>query len=322
MCEVLTIGEPMVLFVADKCGRLDDIEHFTKFLAGSEVNVAIGLNRLGHSISYITNLGDDPFGRYIYKFLQREGIDTTYIKFDMNNPTGFQIKEKVIQGDPEVVSFRRGSAASRLHKNDLEGLNLDKIRHIHLTGIPPALSSNFREVILDLIDKAKVKGIGVTFDPNLRPKLWSGPEEMKRIINDVARHCDIILPGIQEGEILTGSREPEGIANFYLEKGVQTVIVKTGESGAFVKTRHNNVGSTQQYESYTVPGFKVDKVVDTVGAGDGFAVGVISGLLENQSLHEAVVRGNAIGSLQVMSPGDNDGLPDKKTLDEYLCQAR
>jgi 2-dehydro-3-deoxygluconokinase len=67
-----------------------------------------------------------------------------------------------------------------------------------------------------------------------------------------------------------------------------------------------------------VPGFKVDKVVDTVGAGDGFAVGIISGLLEKLPLKEAVVRGNAIGSLQVMVPGDNEGLPDRARLEEYI----
>jgi 2-dehydro-3-deoxygluconokinase len=87
------------------------------------------------------------------------------------------------------------------------------------------------------------------------------------------------------------------------------VIVKLGEKGAFVKTKE---------DSFIVPGFKVEKVVDTVGAGDGFAVGVISGLLEGLSLKDAVRRGNAVGALAVMSPGDNDGLPNPDQLKNYM----
>jgi 2-dehydro-3-deoxygluconokinase len=119
----------------------------------------------------------------------------------------------------------------------------------------------------------------------------------------------MILPGVAEGLTLTGSADPEEIADFYLKLGVKVVIVKVGDKGAFVKT---------QGEAYTVPGFKVSKVVDTVGAGDGFAVGIISGLLEKLSLRDAVIRGNAIGSLQVMVPGDNEGLPHREELAKYL----
>ena len=64
--------------------------------------------------------------------------------------------------------------------------------------------------------------------------------------------------------------------------------------------------------------FEVEKVIDTVGAGDGFAVGLISGLIEKLTLKEAVLRGNAIGSLAVQSPGDNDGYPDRQTLIDYM----
>ncbi len=132
---------------------------------------------------------------------------------------------------------------------------------------------------------------------------------MVSVINDIASKCDIILPGVDEGLTLTGSNDPNEIANFYLRLGVKAVLVKMGDKGAFVKTHD---------ETYTVPGFKVPKVIDTVGAGDGFAVGVISGLLEKLSLSDAVVRGNAIGSLQVMVPGDNEGLPDRSRLEQYL----
>jgi 2-dehydro-3-deoxygluconokinase len=307
--EIILFGEPMAMFVADYVGKLEDIEKFTRSLAGAEVNVCIGLKRLGYDVSYVTKLGVDPFGRYIKNFLVNEGIDTSYITFDKNYPTAFQIKSKTEVGDPEVVYFRRGTAASHFTKEDMEKIDFEGVRHVHITGIPPALSLSCREATYELISKAREKKLPITFDPNLRPTLWASREEMVSVINDIASKCDIILPGVDEGLTLTGSNDPNEIANFYLRLGVKAVLVKMGDKGAFVKTHD---------ETYTVPGFKVPKVIDTVGAGDGFAVGVISGLLEKLSLSDAVVRGNAIGSLQVMVPGDNEGLPDRSRLEQYL----
>jgi 2-dehydro-3-deoxygluconokinase len=307
--EIILFGEPMAMFVADYVGNLEDVEKFTRSLAGAEVNVCIGLKRLGYDVSYVTKLGVDPFGKYIKKFLINEGIDTSHISFDSNYPTGFQIKGKTKVGDPEVVYFRKGSAASHFSKEDMEKINFEDVRHVHVTGIPPALSQGCREATYELVRKAREKGLFITFDPNLRPALWSSKEEMVRVINDIASKCDMILPGVAEGLTLTGSDDPNEIADFYLKLGVKVVIVKIGNKGAYVKT---------QDEAYLVPGFKVAKVVDTVGAGDGFAVGVISGLLENLSLRDAVIRGNAIGSLQVMVPGDNEGLPDRIKLEQYI----
>jgi 2-dehydro-3-deoxygluconokinase len=309
MSEIILFGEPMAMFVADYVGKLEEIEKFTRALAGAEVNVCIGLKRLGYDVSYVTKLGVDPFGKYIKNFLVNEEIDTSYITFDSNYPTAFQIKGKTEVGDPEVVYFRKGTAASHFTKEDMEKINFDGVRHVHVTGIPPALSQSCREATYELIRKAREKGLFITFDPNLRPSLWSSKEEMVKVINDIASKCDMILPGVAEGLTLTGSADPEEIADFYLKLGVKVVIVKVGDKGAFVKT---------QDEAYTVPGFKVSKVVDTVGAGDGFAVGIISGLLEKLSLRDAVIRGNAIGSLQVMVPGDNEGLPHREELAKYL----
>jgi 2-dehydro-3-deoxygluconokinase len=90
---------------------------------------------------------------------------------------------------------------------------------------------------------------------------------------------------------------------------VKTVVIKLGAEGAYT--------SSEGQQFYT-PGFPVTKVVDTVGAGDGFAVGLVSGILEGLSLQEAVRRGTAIGALAVMSPGDNDGLPDRESLAAFI----
>ncbi|SVM42901.1 2-ketogluconate kinase [Klebsiella pneumoniae] len=108
--------------------------------------------------------------------------------------------------------------------------------------------------------------------------------------------------------ILTGLQTPEAIADFYLGQGVRAVIIKTGSDGAWYKTADGEQGA--------VAAIKVDNVVDTVGAGDGFAVGVISALLEGKPLRQAVKRGNKIGSLAIQVQGDSEGLPTREALGE------
>lgn len=313
MGEFLTIGEPLTLFGASGAGETDkelkDVKFFEKFLAGAEVNVCVGLSRLGHSTEYITKLGKDPFGDFIKQSMESENIGTDYIGSTEKYFTGYQLKSKVSDGDPKIFYFRKNSAASHFSKNDLEALNLTDVKHAHLTGIFPALSENCRQAVYELIKLLKKNNIRITFDPNLRPQLWKSKQDMVNVINDIAFKSDIVLPGISEGLILTGSDNPDKIADFYLNHGVKVVILKLGSRGAFVKSKE---------KSYEVKGFKVDRVVDTVGAGDGFAVGVISGLLENLSIKDSVERGTAIGALAVMSLGDSDGYPCRSQLESFM----
>ncbi|WP_312645547.1 sugar kinase [Hydrogenoanaerobacterium sp.] len=305
MAEVILMGEPMALFVAETVGPLSEVEHFSRSLAGAEVNVCTGLVRLGHTPAYITKLGKEPMGEYIYNFLKREKIDTTFISFDDNYRTGLQLKSKVTEGDPAIAYYRKGSAASQLCKEDMEAIDFTGIQHVHVTGIPPALSLSCREATYRLIERAKDAGIFLTFDPNLRPMLWESREKMIEVVNDLASRCDMVLPGTAEGLILCGSEDPAKIADFYQALGVPEIIVKLGKDGAYVRTLH---------ESYVQKGFAVKKVVDTVGAGDGFAVGIISGRLEGLPLRDCVIRGNAIGSIQVEFVSDNEGLPNRDEL--------
>jgi len=311
MIEVLTIGEPMGLLVADEIKPLEQVEHFTRYVCGAEVNFAVGMARLGHKVAYVSKIGNDPFGKHIKNFLVENKIDNRYVGFDEEHMTGMQLKAKVASGDPEVVNFRKNTAFANLSLVDIKDIDWSTIKHLHVTGIPPALSSSCRNTIYALVEAAKKKQVRISFDPNLRLALWKDKAEMVEVINALAIQANIVLPGISEGKILTGSDDPETIADFYLKQGVEAVIVKVGSKGAFVKTKA---------AKFMIPAFKVDHVVDTVGAGDGFAVGVVSALLEGQKLQEAVTRGAAIGALAVMSPGDNEGLPTVAGLEKFFYE--
>ncbi|WP_374717354.1 sugar kinase [Neobacillus sp.] len=307
--DVVTFGEAMAMFIANEPGRLHEISQFTRELAGAETNVAIGLARLGLRTGWASKVGNDAFGKFIIERLQREQVDINHVLIDNHYPTGFQLKSVVTEGDPEVQYFRKGSAASHLSPADFQEEYFQSARHLHMTGIPLAISKDARRFAHHALTYMKKNDRKVSFDPNLRPTLWSSQDQMVKEINEVAFQADYVLPGIAEGEILTGYKDPRDIASFYLDMGVELVVIKLGPEGAFYKTAS---------EEGTVPGFRVEKVVDTVGAGDGFAVGVISGLLEGLPIHDAVLRGNVIGSLAVQSPGDNDGYPTRAALEEYM----
>lgn len=309
MKKVLLIGEPMALFAADEVKPLDEVTKFTKMVSGAEVNVGIGLQRLGFLTTFVTRLGEDVLGKGVYRRFQEENMDTSFISFDPNYSTGIQMKAKTEIGDPEVQYYRKNSAASHMTFHDIEKIDFSEIRHVHVTGIPPALSESCREAIFFLLKEAKKHKISTTFDPNLRPMLWENEETMIKVLNELASLSDMVLPGVSEGRLLTGKDTPEEIGKFYLEAGSSAVILKDGSKGAIVITEKGKE---------IVPGFQVDKVVDTVGAGDGFAVGVVSAHLEGLSLYDMALRGNAIGAIQVMSKGDNEGLPNREQLKNFM----
>lgn len=309
MGKTILFGEPMALLIADTTGPLEEVEHFTRAMSGAEVNVSIGLSRLGHPVEYLTRLGDDPFGHYIANALKKNEIGTSLVTYDDVYRTGIQLKNRVTDGsDPYAPYYRKGSAASHITISEIDAIDLTDVELVHVTGIPPALSQSARKATFRLMDRAKEAGIFITFDPNLRPVLWEDEETMCTVLNQLAAKADVVLPGIGECKILAGTEDKKEAAYFYQKLGVKTVIIKDGSKGAYVQTADEN---------YDVAGYKVEKVVDTVGAGDGFAVGVLSGILEGLDLKDSVKRGNAIGAIQVMNIGDNEGLPTPKELKAF-----
>lgn len=306
---LILAGEPMGLLIAQSEGALDSVSGYSLAVAGAEFNVAVGTARLGHQVTYMTKLGNDPFGKRIITVLNENKIGNEFVSFSDTHKTGFMLKSKVSKGDPDIFYFRAGSAASTLSVADVEKINMKNYSYIHLTGILPALSENTRQAVYLMFKKARTAGLTISFDPNLRPQLWPSEKIMRDTVNDMASLADIVLPGTAEGKVLMGSDDPKKINDFYRKNGAKTVVTKCGAGGAFV---------TDNDENYMVKGYKADKVVDTVGAGDGFAVGIITGLMEKLPLKEAVRRGNAIGAIQVMSRGDNEGLPSREQLKKFM----
>ncbi len=307
---LILAGEPMGLLIAQSEGSLDSVSGYDLAVAGAEFNVAIGTARLKHKVTYITKLGNDPFGKRIIRVLNENKIGNEFVSFSDERTTGFMLKGRVSKGDPDIFYFRKNSAASTLNVDDVANIDMTAYSNIHLTGILPALSQDTKKAVFKMIEKAKEAGLFISFDPNLRPQLWASQDEMVATINELASYADIVLPGQAEGKILVGTEDAKAINDFYLNNGAKICVTKCGAKGAYVTTKDG--------ESYMVDGYKVEKVVDTVGAGDGFATGVVTGLMEGLPLKDAVKRGTAIGAIQVMSRGDNEGLPTREQLAAFM----
>ena len=304
--DVLAIGETMVLFVAQTPGPLASVERFSKRLAGADTNVAIGLARLGLHVGWASRLGADSFGDYVRRCVEREGVDCSNVAIDVQRSTGFMLKSRAEGGaDPAIEYHRRGSAASVLSIADVDPALYRRTRHLHATGIFAALSDSTRALIEHAMREVRSAGGSVSFDPNLRPSLFESREQMISTINRLAALAHWVLPGLDEGRLLSGCDAPADIAAFYLQRGVESVVIKLGAEGAYYRTAA---------DSGSVSGVKVEHVVDTVGAGDGFAVGVISARLEGLSWSQALARGNWIGAQQVQVVGDIEGLPHRRQL--------
>lgn len=307
--DVALFGEAMLLLVADRPGPLEDAQSFHKRTAGAETNVAIGLSRLGLKVGWASRLGTDSMGRALLAAMRAEGIDCSHVITDATQRTGFQFKGRVTDGsDPPIEYHRKGSAASHMGPADVDEAWLRSARHLHATGVFAAISDTSLQAALKSMDVMRAAGRTISFDTNLRPTLWSSTETMRHWVNELASRADWVLPGIEEGLLLTGHDKPEDVAKFYRERGAKLVVVKLGAAGAYYDSDVAGTGH--------VDGFPVQEVIDTVGAGDGFAAGVVSALLEGRSVPDAVRRGAWIGARAVQVLGDTEGLPTRAQLEE------
>lgn len=304
--DVLTLGESMALLAAQEAGPLHEVTHFRRHVAGAETNVAIGLARLGLRVGWLSRLGQDAFGDFVLGAVRGEGVDVSHVARDASRSTGFMLKGRTLDGsDPAIDYYRRGSAASALSLADFDADWFASARHLHATGISPALSPATAELVVHAMRFMRSQGRSVSFDPNLRPRLWPSQAAMRAQLNALALQADWVLPGLAEGRLLTGAQEPAGIARFYRNQGVQAVVIKLGAEGAYV--------ASEGFEG-VVPGVRVAQVVDTVGAGDGFAAGLLSARLEGLGWERAAARGNWVGAQAIQVAGDMDGLPLRSAL--------
>lgn len=305
--EVITFGETMVLFNPDSSGPLRYVHNFSKAIAGAESNVIVALARLGHKVGWFSKLGDDEFGRYIQSVIRGENVDVSRVKIDKERNTGILFKEHFVHVNPNVYYYRKNSAASSISPEDIDEEYIKNAKILHITGITAALSKTSREAVFKAIKVARENNVLVSFDPNIRLKLWT-LAEAKPVLLEIAAMSDIIFPGISEGEMLLGLNTAESISEEFIKMGCKIVALKLGKEGCYLKTAS---------EEHYVKGYVVERPEDTVGAGDGFAAGFMSGILRELSLKECGEYANGVGAMATLVKGDMEGFPTYSQLLEF-----
>jgi 2-dehydro-3-deoxygluconokinase len=307
--DVITMGETMVAFEAQDYGPLRENSIYKKWIGGAEDNFIIGLARLGFRCGWFSRLGDDEFGKEIYRTIKGEGVDVSRVTFDAGAATGVFFVERQAEGEFRCYYYRQFSAASRLSRGDIDPDYIGSATVVYMTGITPALSKSAQEATEEIFRLAIENQQTVVFDPNLRLKLFS-IERARKVLIPLMQRSTYVLPGEKELKQLMDCEELEGALEKAHELGIENIIVKKGAEGAVV--------SIAGEQGTSIPGYVLRHPVSSMGAGDCFAAGFVAGLLKQQPLEGCARWGNAMGVFCLMGWGPYQTLPGYDELQSFL----
>jgi 2-dehydro-3-deoxygluconokinase len=284
---LIAIGETMILVTPTDATPLSDAEDVRLSIGGAESNVAAHVATLGQSTAWVSRLGDEVLGHRVHRAVAAHGVDTRWVCFDPDAPTGVYFK------DPGngVRYYRAGSAASRMAPETLADVPLEDARIVHISGITPALSASCAAMIDTVIDRAAASPALLSFDVNHRAALWPASEAAP-VLLALANRADIVFVGLDEAETLWGCRTAADVRA--LVPGPSHLVVKDGAVGA---TEFSARGAA------FVPAIPTE-IVEAVGAGDAFAAGYLSGVLDGRSPQESLQIGHQRARLVLQSTHD------------------
>ncbi|HIE18185.1 TPA: sugar kinase [Candidatus Bathyarchaeota archaeon] len=311
--DVVGIGEVLIDFVGTEPGSYMNVPAFKKCFGGAPMNTLVGVARLGWKSGAITAVGEDPFGKFLIRELQRNGVDTSQVKIKKGMRTTISfVANEPETGERSFIFYRKpwvtGTADSSLSMEDINLNYISNAKILHVSGF--SFSQNpSRKTIFSAVKYARSSGVHVSFDPTLRLDVWNSTRTIRRIYGKMLRLSDIATFSQEEASFIFGTQDPEKAARKAFRYGVETVGIKMGAEGAFLQRRTG--------EKARLPAFKV-RAVDTTGAGDGWNAGLLVGLISGWDLHTCLTVANAVGALVVMKHGAITALPYKHELEEFL----
>lgn len=270
--DILALGEPMVEFnqTGEGGGRM-----YLQGFGGDTSNAAIAAARQGAKVGYLSAVGDDVYGRMLRDLWQREGVDHAGVRTDAEAFTAAYFVTHDAQGH-HFSFFRKGSAASRMKPQDLPRERIASARVLHLSGISAAISDSACDTCFAAVDIARAAGVQVSFDTNLRLKLWP-IARARAVMRELIRLSDICLPSMEDVQAISGLQEPEALLDFCLELGAKVVALKMGAQGALV---------TDGRQRWQLPPHRCTPV-DATGAGDTFGGALLARLVAGDGLRDA-----------------------------------
>jgi len=307
MPSIVALGEPMIEF---NQARADAPDQYLRGFGGDTSNMAIAAARLAGEagrVGYVTRVGDDAFGRMLVELWRAEGVDIGGVATDSEAPTGVYFVTHGAHGH-EFSYLRAGSAASRMTPDALPREVIGAAAILHVSGISQAISAGACDAVFAAIAIADAAGARISYDPNLRLKLWPLARARATIMATIAQ-CDWFLPSIDEVRTLSGYDEAGAIIDWCHALGAPVVALKCGRAGVVVSDGH-------RIESIAGHGVKC---IDATGAGDCFDGAYAARALAGDSPFEAARYANAAAALATTGFGAVAPLPQDAAIRALLA---
>ncbi|QIK63437.1 5-dehydro-2-deoxygluconokinase [Leucobacter viscericola] len=286
---------------------LEDVETFGKYLGGSAANVTVAAARYNHSSALISRVGNDPFGRYLLRELDRLGVDPRYVGTDPEYPTPVTFCEIFPPDDFPLYFYRKPKAPDLQVAStevDLQAVRDAKIFWFTLTGLSEEPSRAAHHTALE----ARAGKQHTIFDLDYRPMFWADPAEATAQVARAIEHVTVAVGNKEECEVAVGETEPMRAADALLERGIELAIVKQGPKGVLAKTRD---------EAIEVPPHFVD-VINGLGSGDAFGGALCHGLLEGWNLERILRFANVAGAIVATRRECSTAMPDASEVEAIL----
>lgn len=302
--RLLCLGEPMVEF-----NQTSDPDHYLFGHGGDTSNCAIAAARAGANVAYFTALGQDPFGDSLMQLWAHNGVDASHVLRDANAPTGAYF----VHHGPEGHSFsylRANSAASLLGPADMPRDLISGSGIIHLSGISMAISVSACDAVFEAMAVARAAGVSVSFDVNLRLKLWPLPRA-RALVRHAVEQSDILFAGLDEARLLTGLETEQSILDHYLAAGAKIVALTMGGRGCIV-------ANAAQRES--IAGCALE-CVDATAAGDTFDGNFLADYMKHGDPFRAALFANAAAALSTSGYGAVAPMPTRAQVESFMSSS-
>ena len=302
--EIVCIGEPLF--------ELNQPAGETVFRpghGGDTSNAAIAAARQGARVAYVTAIGADQFGESFMDLWASEGVDTSAVARSQSAHTGLYF----VRHGPDGHTFsymRAGLAASRMTDQDVPTALIEGARVLHASGISQAISSSAADTVFTAMRVARAAGVLVSYDTNLRLRLWP-LDRARGVIHAAAALADILRPSLDDAIHLTGLAEPDLIVDYYLSLGPRIVALTLGGRGALVATRDRRE---------TVAPWPAD-VVDATGAGDMFDGAFLAEYLRGSDPFAAARYANVAAALSTGGYGAVAPMPRRAQVEAAMSGA-
>lgn len=279
------------------------LQQISMTIGGDAINEATIMSRLGHRIGLMSMVGRDAVGNFIIEHCEKNGIDYSGIKVREGIDTSINVGLVTADGERTFVTNRNGS----LWKMTIDDVDLSRLGEARLLS----LASIFNNPLLDcqalvkIFQEAKAQDMIICADM-IKARLGETLDDIREALG----YVDYFFPNYDEACLMTEETELEKIADKFLDCGIQHVVIKTGKKGCYIKSQDGSV--------LEVPAMKGITAIDTIGAGDNFASGFITAILEGKSLKECAEFANVTASISVQSIGATTGVQKREQVDERL----